>query len=36
VHSMQGYRFGRAVSVTEITVRLQSPRAFRPIEALAS
>ncbi|HUL88667.1 MAG TPA: EAL domain-containing protein [Pseudolabrys sp.] len=36
VHSMQGYRFGRPVSVAEITVRLQSPRAFRPIEALAS
>jgi EAL domain-containing protein (putative c-di-GMP-specific phosphodiesterase class I) len=36
VHSMQGFRFGRAVTVAEITARLQSPRAFQPIEALAS
>ena len=39
VHSMQGYRFGKAVSAAEITTRLQSPDAFEPIEvaeALAS
>ena len=38
VHSMQGYRFGKAVSVAEITARLQSPSAFQPTElaALAS
>jgi diguanylate cyclase len=38
VHSMQGYRFGRAVSAAEITARLQSSEPFRPIdvpEALA-
>ena len=36
VHSMQGFRFGRPVTVAEITARLKSPGAFRPIEALAS
>ena len=39
VHSMQGYRFGRPVSVAEISARLQSPGTFQPIEiptALAS
>ncbi|MGB7579359.1 MAG: EAL domain-containing protein, partial [Pseudolabrys sp.] len=36
VHSMQGFRFGRAVTVAEITTRLRSPGNFRPIEALAS
>ena len=39
VHSMQGYRFGKPVTVAEITARLQSPTAFQPIEipaALAS
>ena len=38
VHSMQGYRFGKAVSVEEITARLQSPSAFQATElaALAS
>jgi len=38
VHFMQGYRFGRAVTAAEITERLQSPDAFKPIdvpEALA-
>ncbi|MFI4960398.1 MAG: putative bifunctional diguanylate cyclase/phosphodiesterase [Hyphomicrobiales bacterium] len=38
VHFMQGFRFGRAVTAAEITVRLQSPDAFKPIdvpEALA-
>jgi diguanylate cyclase (GGDEF)-like protein len=35
VHSMQGYRFGRAVSATEITARLQSPASFKPIDAEA-
>jgi diguanylate cyclase (GGDEF)-like protein len=39
VHSMQGFRFGRPVSVAEISARLQAPGAFRPTEiptALAS
>ena len=39
VHSMQGYRFGRAVTAAEITARLQSAEPFKPIdvpEALAS
>ena len=39
VHSMQGYRFGKPVSVAEISARLQSPNAYRPSdvpEALAS
>ena len=38
VHFMQGFRFGRAVTAAEITARLQSPDAFKPIdvpEALA-
>jgi len=34
VHSMQGFRFGRPVSVPEITSRLQSPNAFDPTEVL--
>jgi EAL domain-containing protein (putative c-di-GMP-specific phosphodiesterase class I) len=33
VHSMQGYRFGRPVTVAEISARLQSPTAFLPTEA---
>jgi diguanylate cyclase (GGDEF)-like protein len=39
VHSMQGYRFGKAAPPEEITARLQSPDSFQPIdvpEALAS
>jgi len=39
VHFMQGYRFGRAVSADEISERLRSPGAFKPIDvpqALAS
>jgi EAL domain-containing protein (putative c-di-GMP-specific phosphodiesterase class I) len=39
LHSMQGYRFGRPVTVAEISARLQSPGAFLPTEvstALAS
>jgi diguanylate cyclase (GGDEF)-like protein len=39
VHSMQGYRFGRAVSPDEITARLKTPGAFKPVDvpdALAS
>ncbi|MGE5771247.1 MAG: putative bifunctional diguanylate cyclase/phosphodiesterase [Hyphomicrobiales bacterium] len=38
VHSMQGYRFGRPVTVAEITARLHSPIAFQldEIPALAS
>jgi hypothetical protein len=35
VHSMQGDRFGKAVSVAEITARLQSPSAFQPTELAA-
>ena len=31
VHSMQGFRFGRPVSVAEITARLQSPNAFEAV-----
>jgi diguanylate cyclase (GGDEF)-like protein len=33
VHSMQGYRFGKAVPAAEITARLQSPGAFKPVDA---
>jgi diguanylate cyclase (GGDEF)-like protein len=39
VHSMQGFRFGRPVSITEISARLQAPGAFQAHEipaALAS
>ncbi|MGB9042947.1 MAG: GGDEF domain-containing phosphodiesterase, partial [Pseudolabrys sp.] len=36
VHSLQGFRFGRPVTVAEITARLRSPGNFRPVEALAS
>jgi len=38
VHSMQGYRFGKAVSAAEITVRFQAGDAYKPSEqtALAS
>jgi diguanylate cyclase (GGDEF)-like protein len=32
VHSMQGYRFGKAVTAAEITARLRSPTAFKPVE----
>jgi diguanylate cyclase (GGDEF)-like protein len=32
VHSMQGYRFGKAVPAAEITARLQSPGSFKPID----
>jgi len=32
VHSMQGFRFGRPVTVAEITARLKSPKAFPPNE----
>jgi hypothetical protein len=32
---MQGYRFGKAVTAAEITARLQSPDAFRPIDVPA-
>jgi EAL domain-containing protein (putative c-di-GMP-specific phosphodiesterase class I) len=35
VHSMQGYRFGRATSAAAITARLQSPASFQPIEPAA-
>ena len=35
VHSMQGFRFGRPVTVAEISMRLQSPAAFRPVEVTA-
>jgi diguanylate cyclase (GGDEF)-like protein len=39
VHSMQGFRFGKAVTPAEITARLDEPDLFQPIdvpEALAS
>ena len=39
VHSMQGFRFGRPVTVAEITARLRSPNEFQPADvpqALAS
>ncbi len=37
VHSMQGFRFGKAVPAAEITERLRSPDAFKPADtALAS
>jgi diguanylate cyclase (GGDEF)-like protein len=37
VHSMQGFRFGRPVTVAEISARLKSPAAYLPSEtALAS
>jgi EAL domain-containing protein (putative c-di-GMP-specific phosphodiesterase class I) len=32
VHSLQGYRFGKAVPAAEITARLQSPGSFKPID----
>jgi diguanylate cyclase (GGDEF)-like protein len=32
VHSMQGYRFGKAVPAAEITARLQSSGSFKPID----
>jgi len=32
VHSMQGFRFGKAVTAAEITRRLQWPGTFKPIE----
>jgi diguanylate cyclase (GGDEF)-like protein len=32
VHSMQGYRFGRATTAAEITARLKSPGAYQPID----
>ncbi|HEX5212657.1 MAG TPA: EAL domain-containing protein, partial [Pseudolabrys sp.] len=32
VHFMQGYRFGKAVAAAEITARLASPGAFKPID----
>jgi EAL domain-containing protein (putative c-di-GMP-specific phosphodiesterase class I) len=35
VHSMQGFRFGRPVSVAEITARLRSPSPFQPTEVTA-
>jgi diguanylate cyclase (GGDEF)-like protein len=39
VHSMQGFRFGKAVTPAEITARLEQPELFQPIDvpqALAS
>jgi diguanylate cyclase (GGDEF)-like protein len=35
VHSMQGYRFGKAVPAAAITARLQSPERFTPSETTA-
>jgi diguanylate cyclase (GGDEF)-like protein len=36
VHSMQGYRFGKPVSVAEISARVQSPKALPPTEVPAA
>jgi diguanylate cyclase (GGDEF)-like protein len=36
VHSMQGYRFGKAVSAAEITTRLQTPASARPTDEIAA
>jgi EAL domain-containing protein (putative c-di-GMP-specific phosphodiesterase class I) len=36
VHSMQGYRFGKAVSAAEITARLQATEPFQPIDVPAA
>ena len=32
VHSLQGFRFGKAVTAAEITARLQAPGPFEPID----
>ena len=32
VHSMQGFRFGKAVSAAQISARLKAPGTFKPIE----
>jgi diguanylate cyclase (GGDEF)-like protein len=32
VHSMQGYRFGKAVTAAEVTARIHSTNAFKPID----
>jgi diguanylate cyclase (GGDEF)-like protein len=34
VHSMQGFRFGKAVTAAEITARLRTPGAFKPVEPI--
>jgi len=34
VHSMQGFRFGKAVTAAEITARLKAPGAFKLVESL--
>ena len=36
VHSMQGYRFGKATTAAEITARIRSHEAFQPIEPPAA
>jgi len=36
VHSMQGYRFGKAVVPAEISRRLQSNEPFKPIDVPAA
>ncbi len=36
VHSMQGYRFGKAMSADEITARLGAPGSFRPADEPAA
>ena len=36
VHFMQGYRFGRAVPPAEISARLKSPAAFKPVDPPAA
>ncbi|MEA2994013.1 MAG: hypothetical protein QOD40_2933, partial [Alphaproteobacteria bacterium] len=35
VHTMQGYRFGKAVSPTAISVRLASPASYHAVDDLA-
>jgi EAL domain-containing protein (putative c-di-GMP-specific phosphodiesterase class I) len=34
VHSMQGYRFGRAVPAADITARLRSNEPFLPLDVI--
>jgi diguanylate cyclase (GGDEF)-like protein len=36
VHSMQGFRFGKAVSAAEISTRLQTPASARPTDEIAA
>ena len=36
VHSMQGYRFGKAVTAAEISARLQSPSSLKKLDERAA